>query len=66
MALKKAKEMGDFLIVGLYDDDVINANKGNNYPILSLQERVLNVLAMKYVDEVIMGAPWEITENMIK
>jgi ethanolamine-phosphate cytidylyltransferase len=36
MALKRAKEQGDFLIVGLYDDDVINHHKGNNYPILSL------------------------------
>ena len=57
LALKRARELGDFLIVGLYDDDVINQHKGSNYPILSLQERVLNVLAMKYVDEVIMGAP---------
>jgi len=32
---------------------------------LSLQERVLNVLALKNVDEVIIGAPWKVTENMI-
>eukprot|EP00825_Cyclidium_porcatum_P023910 TRINITY_DN26489_c0_g1_i1.p2 TRINITY_DN26489_c0_g1~~TRINITY_DN26489_c0_g1_i1.p2 ORF type:complete len:161 (-),score=54.92 TRINITY_DN26489_c0_g1_i1:355-837(-) len=40
--------------------------KGNNYPVLSLQERVLCVLALKYVDDVIIGAPWVVTEAMIK
>ncbi|EGR30689.1 hypothetical protein IMG5_125800 [Ichthyophthirius multifiliis] len=64
--LQKAKELGDYLIVGLHDDEIINEKKGNNYPIYSLQERVLNVLAMKYVDEVIIGAPWNINQNMIK
>jgi ethanolamine-phosphate cytidylyltransferase len=49
--------MGDFLIVGLYDDDIVSAKKGSYYPILALQERVLTVLAMRYVDEVIIGAP---------
>jgi len=33
---------------------------------LHLQERVLNILALKYVDEVIIGSPWKITENLIK
>jgi cytidyltransferase-like protein len=45
--LKKAKEVGDFLIVGIHDDDTINKHKGSNYPVLNLQERVLNVLAIK-------------------
>lgn len=56
--LKKAKSLGDFLIVGIHDDDLITQQKGIHYPILSLQERVLNLLAIKYVDEVIIGAPW--------
>lgn len=60
--LKNAKAMGDYLIVGLHDDETINSIKGSNYPILSLQERVLNVLAMKYVNEVIIGAPWKLSE----
>jgi len=64
--LKKAKEQGDFLIVGLHDDETVELHKGQNYPILHLQERVLNILALRYVDEVIIGAPWQINENMIK
>jgi ethanolamine-phosphate cytidylyltransferase len=57
VTLREAKKLGDYLIVGLHDDETINKVKGNNYPVLSIQERVLNVLAMKYVDEVIIGAP---------
>jgi len=54
------------LIVGIHDDETVNEHKGSNYPILSLQERVLSVLAMRYVDEVIIGAPWKVTEHLIK
>jgi len=64
--LKKAKEQGDFLIVGLHDDETVENIKGKYYPILHLQERVLNILALRYVDEVIIGAPWKVNENMLK
>lgn len=55
--LQKAKELGTYLIVGIHDDETINKEKGSNYPILNLQERVLNILALKFVDDVIIGAP---------
>lgn len=45
--LEKAKELGDFLIVGLHTDPVVNQYKGGNYPIMNLHERVLSVLACK-------------------
>jgi ethanolamine-phosphate cytidylyltransferase len=64
--LKKAKEMGDFVYVGVHDDQTINEKRGKNYPILNLQERVFNLLALKYVDDVVIGAPWIITQDMIK
>jgi len=64
--LKKAKELGDFLIVGVHDDATVNQHKGSNYPIMNLYERVLNVLAIKYVDEVVIAAPWVITEDLLK
>jgi ethanolamine-phosphate cytidylyltransferase len=44
-ALKAAKAMGDFLIVGVHDDQTVNQFKGSNYPILSLHERVMCVLS---------------------
>lgn len=54
------------MIVGVHDDEIINQIKGNNYPVLQLQERVLNVLALKFVDEVIIGAPYIVSEQLIK
>lgn len=45
--LEKARALGDFLIVGLHTDPVVNQYKGGNYPIMTLNERVLSVLACK-------------------
>jgi ethanolamine-phosphate cytidylyltransferase len=45
--LEKAKSLGDFLIVGLHTDPIVNQYKGGNYPIMNLHERVLSVLACK-------------------
>lgn len=64
--LKQAKELGDFLVVGVQSDVNVNKARGSNYPIMNLHERVLSVLACRYVDEVIMGAPWTVTADMIK
>ncbi|XP_058732179.1 ethanolamine-phosphate cytidylyltransferase-like [Vicia villosa] len=63
--LKRARELGDFLLVGIHSDETVSENRGNHYPIMHLHERSLSVLACRYVDEVIIGAPWEITKDMI-
>jgi len=65
-ALRKAKELGDFLFVGVHSDATVNEHRGKNYPILNLQERVFNLLALRYVDDVVIGAPWTLTEDLIK
>lgn len=64
--LKKAKELGDFLYVGVHDDDTVHRFRGKNYPILNLNERLFNLLALRYVDEVVIAAPWKITSDLIK
>lgn len=64
--LRKAKEKGDFLYVGVWPDDVVSYYRGKNYPILSLHERVLMVLACKYADDVVIGTPYAITGDLIK
>lgn len=64
--LEKAKELGTFLYVGIHDDATVNTHKGDNFPIMNLHERVLNVLSCKYVDEVVIGAPWTVTQDLIK
>lgn len=63
--LKRARELGDFLLVGIHSDETVSENRGNHYPIMHLHERSLSVLACRYVDEVIIGAPLEITKDMI-
>ena len=39
---------------------------GSSFPLNTLHERVLNILACRYVDDVIIGAPFKITERLIK
>jgi ethanolamine-phosphate cytidylyltransferase len=63
--LKEARGKGDYLIVGVYGDLDVNRRMGGNYPIMNINERVLNLLALKYVDEVIIGAPVHLTEDLI-
>ncbi|RZC42487.1 CTP transf 2 domain containing protein [Asbolus verrucosus] len=63
--LEKARALGDYLIVGLYSDHVINQYKGNNYPIMTLHERLLSLLACKYVSEVVIGAPFTVTKELM-
>jgi len=63
--LEKARAEGDYLIVGLHTDPVVNRYKGSNYPIMNLHERVLSVLACRYVSEVVIGAPYAVTREMM-
>ena len=53
--VQKAKEQGDFLLVGLHTDEDVSERRGPHLPIMDLHERCLSVLACKYVDEVIIG-----------
>lgn len=53
--LKKARSFGDYLIVGVLADDVVEGYK--RQPVLSLDERVKMVAACRYVDEVLVAPP---------
>ncbi len=64
-ALCEARKFGSYLIVGVHDDAVVNQIKGGNLPIMNLHERVLSVLACRYVDEVVIGAPWAVTKPLL-
>eukprot|EP00933_Yihiella_yeosuensis_P079160 TRINITY_DN913_c1_g1_i1.p1 TRINITY_DN913_c1_g1~~TRINITY_DN913_c1_g1_i1.p1 ORF type:complete len:460 (-),score=70.05 TRINITY_DN913_c1_g1_i1:99-1478(-) len=63
--LKQAKELGTFLLVGIYDDNGVSRAKGPSFPVMNLNERVLNVCACKWVDEVIIGAPRQVTQDIL-
>ncbi|XP_046359444.1 ethanolamine-phosphate cytidylyltransferase-like isoform X1 [Haliotis rufescens] len=63
--LEKAAAEGNFVIVGLHTDPIVNRYKGSNYPIMNLHERTLSVLACKYVSEVVIGAPYAVTKDLM-
>jgi cytidyltransferase-like protein len=60
---QQAKAFGDYLIVGVLADDVVEGYK--RVPVLSLEERVKVISACKYVDEVIVAPPLRLTEELI-
>jgi len=63
--LRQARALGDRLVVGVHSDEVVNRHRGLNYPIMAMNERVLSVLGCRYVDDVLLNAPWDVTEEMI-
>lgn len=63
--LKEAKKRGDYLIVGVHGDAVVNEHRGSNLPLMNLHERVLSVLGSRYVDDVLIDAPYIITPDML-
>ncbi|KAG8650001.1 hypothetical protein MANES_08G166100v8 [Manihot esculenta] len=63
--LRVARGLGDFLLVGIHNDHTVSAKRGAHHPIMNLHERSLSVLACRYVDEVIIGAPSEVSKDMI-
>ena len=63
--LRRARELGDFLIVGVHNDVVTNRHRGKNFPIMNLNERTLSVLSCKHVGDVVIDPPWHMTREMI-
>ncbi|KAI9224291.1 hypothetical protein BC828DRAFT_373793 [Blastocladiella britannica] len=64
--LRKARKLGDYVLVGVHEDQVVNAVKGSNFPLMNLHERVLSVLACRYVDEVVIGAPYKVSKEVLE
>lgn len=62
---QEAKAQGDFLLVGIHTDEDVQKRRGVHLPIMNLHERALSVLACKYADEVVIGAPTILTEDII-
>ncbi|HEV7737176.1 MAG TPA: adenylyltransferase/cytidyltransferase family protein [Chlamydiales bacterium] len=61
---KKAKAFGDYLIVGVLADEVVEEYKRT--PVLTLEERVQAIEACSWVDEIIVAPPLRLTEEMVK
>tara|TARA_B100001175_G_C19483558_1_gene628479 strand:- start:1073 stop:1498 length:426 start_codon:yes stop_codon:yes gene_type:complete len=61
--LRKAKELGDILIVGVHiDEDVA---KYKRTPILTHHERTENLVSIGFIDKIVVG-PLIITEDFLK
>ena len=64
--LKKAAELGDFLIVGLDGDRRVTELKGKQRPINNLVSRITLLESIKYVDRVVAFDSDEQLETLIK
>ena len=60
---KKARELGDYLIVGVHSDEDVEFYKRK--PVLSLEERSEVIKSCKYVDEVVNNAPLVVTIDFL-
>lgn len=53
-----AGESEPYIVAGLHSDRVINYWKGLNYPIMSLFERAMCVLQCRFIDALVLEAPF--------
>lgn len=63
--LRKARALGDYLIVGLYNDCVANSLHESHHPVMTVYERMLCLLSCRYVDEVVFGVNPIIPETLL-
>lgn len=63
--IKNAKSKCDYLIVGVNSDELVESYK-NKKPIISTQERVAIVEAIRYVDEVVVTTTLDKVEMLHK
>jgi len=62
--LEHAAALGDYLLVGLFSDEVLRRRRGA-VPVLTLLERAMAVLSLRHVDDVVLGAPWHVGRELI-
>ena len=63
--LKKAHQRGEYVIVGLLDDQTVNSYKGGSYPILSIVERLRSLVACRYVNAAVAYVPYKLNEKIL-
>tara|TARA_Y100001972_G_scaffold128125_1_gene187539 strand:- start:2646 stop:3044 length:399 start_codon:yes stop_codon:yes gene_type:complete len=50
---KYAKSLGNYLIVGIDEDERVRKSKGDNRPINTVEDRKIVLESIKYIDEVV-------------
>jgi ethanolamine-phosphate cytidylyltransferase len=63
--LRRARALGDYLLVGVHNDVQVNRRRGKNFPIMNLNERTLSVLSCRHVSDVVIDPPWHLTKEML-
>ena len=63
--LKKAQQLGEYVIVGLLDDQTVNSYKGGSYPILSMIERLRSVVSCRYVSAAVVDVPYKLNDYIL-
>lgn len=63
--LQLAARHGDFVLVGALSDADVNRRIGRNYPLQNLHERALSLLSCRYVNDVLLSAPWKVSQDML-
>ncbi|GJV41026.1 ethanolamine-phosphate cytidylyltransferase-like protein [Tanacetum coccineum] len=56
--LKSARQLGDFLLVGLHTDQIVSEQRGIHFPLMHLHERSLSVLACHMLMKSSLGLLW--------
>ena len=64
--LKDAKKQCDYLIVGLQTDPTIDRPQTKNKPIQSIEERTIQLKAVKYIDKIITYSTEEELYHLLK
>ena len=62
--LKQARALGDYLMVGICTDDLLESYKRK--PILTMEERAASVIGCRHVDEVLTNVPFTIDRAWIE
>jgi len=62
--LEAAALLGDSLLVGLHSDETVCGARGEG-PVLTLLERAMAVLSLRSVTDVVLGAPWVVSRELI-
>nr|CAH8863728.1 unnamed protein product [Trichobilharzia regenti] len=63
--LEQCLKLGNYLLIGLHSDKTSSFESGRMGSILTLQERLLSVLACRYVSNVIIDAPYVIPATLL-
>lgn len=63
---RQADEAGATVVAGIHSDSTVNQARGDNYPIMNIFERALCVLQSRYIDGVVLYAPFFITAGYLE